>query len=74
VNDPTREAITWHLRRPWARPAAFAALRRTLMFRLQAFDSLCGELERHVRVEGLDDPEVGEVFLVSNLGGSWPYG
>ncbi len=31
-------------------------------------------LERHVEVEGLDDPEAGEVLLVSSVGGSWPYG
>jgi hypothetical protein len=31
---------------------------------------LGGELERHVEVGGLDDPEVGEVLLSSNVGGS----
>jgi hypothetical protein len=41
---------------------------------LQAFDPLCGELERRVEVGGLDDPEVGEVLLVSNVGRPWPYG
>jgi hypothetical protein len=35
---------------------------------------LSGGLERHVEVGGLDDPEVGEVLLVSNVDGSWPYG
>src|SRR5262245_8679216 len=33
-----------------------------------------GVLEHHVEVSGLDDPEVGEARLVSNVGGSWPYG
>jgi hypothetical protein len=32
------------------------------------------EFERHVEVGGLDDPEVGEVLLVSGVDGSWPYG
>jgi hypothetical protein len=35
---------------------------------LQAF-TLGGELERHIEVGGLDDPEAGEVFLVSNVDG-----
>jgi hypothetical protein len=35
---------------------------------------LGGELERHVEVGGLDDPEVGEILLASNVRGSWPYG
>src|SRR6266581_7195189 len=32
------------------------------------------ELERHVEVGGLDDPEAAEVLFASNVGGSWPYG
>jgi len=31
-------------------------------------------LGHHVEAGGLDDPEVGEVLLVSSVGGSWPYG
>jgi len=41
---------------------------------LQAFDPLVADLERHVRVGGFDDPEVGEVLSAFNVGGSWPYG
>jgi hypothetical protein len=33
-------------------------------------EAVGGELERHVEVGGLDDPEVGEVLLSSNVGGS----
>jgi hypothetical protein len=35
---------------------------------------LGGELERHAQAGGHDDPQAGEVHLVSNAGGSWPYG
>jgi hypothetical protein len=34
---------------------------------LQAIDPLCGELEPHVEVEGLDNPALCEVLLVSNV-------
>jgi hypothetical protein len=40
---------------------------------LQAIDPLCGELEHHVEVDGLDNPALCEVLLVSNFGESWPY-
>jgi hypothetical protein len=45
-------------------------LRRTSTFQLQALNTSGGELERHVKIGGLDDPEVGEVLLSSNVGGS----
>jgi hypothetical protein len=45
-------------------------LRRASTSRLQAFTLVV----RHIEVGGLDDPEAGEVFLVSNVVGSWPYG
>lgn len=46
-----RAAVHWS----GTRPAAFAASRRTVIFRFHAFDPLCGELERDVEVECLDD-------------------
>jgi hypothetical protein len=36
--------------------------------------SLSGQLERHVEVAGLNDPEAAEVPLVTSVGGSWPSG
>ena len=36
---------------------------RTSIFRLQCLRPLGGELERHVEVGGLDDPEAGEILL-----------
>jgi len=68
------EAIAGHLRRAVGAAGGFRHVAPHSDLPIAGLRPLGGELERHVEVEGLDDPEVGEVLLVSNVGGSWPYG
>jgi hypothetical protein len=52
----------------------FRSVAPLLDFPIAALRPLGGELERHVEVEGLADPEAGKVLLVTNVSRSWPYG
>src|SRR6266508_5297683 len=51
VNDPTRRSHRWTPAPAEARPAAFAALRRTSTFRVQAFDPSVASLSATSRSE-----------------------
>src|SRR5580704_5030319 len=74
VNDPTRRSHSWTPAPAVGAAGGFRSVAPHLDLPIAGFRPLGGELERHVEVGGLDDPEAGEVLLVSNVGGSWPCG
>jgi hypothetical protein len=73
-NDPTRRSHRWTPAPAVGAAGGFRSVAPHLDLPIAGLRPLGGEHERHVEVEGLDDPEAGEVLLVSNVGGSWPYG
>src|ERR1700730_18835037 len=70
VNDPTRRSHRWTHAPAVGAAGGFRSVAPHLDLPTAGLRPLGGELERHVEVEGLDDPEAGEVLLVSNWGGS----
>src|SRR6266568_905625 len=72
-NDPTRRSHRWTPAPAVGAAGGFRSVAPHLDLPIAGLRPLGGELERHAEVGGLDDPEVGEVLLVSNVGASWPY-